>query len=174
MAARSFRRQMKKNVVKNAVRIHRNGDGTIRSMKRCKRYQKTPVTWKGPRSRQDHPRSGAWGGLAGAGAVRGPVMGGVPYTTGAPAGCREGREALFPFLDFGLFLRAVCDVDRLVDAEDVHRGTLPGLREASLDLLTDDDSPLEVGAAEQVVENAVDGAVVGLVMSSQPDSRQRS
>jgi len=101
-----------------------------------KRYQKTPVMWKGPRSLQDHPRSGAWGGFAAAGAVRGLVLGGVQVTTNAPAGCREGSEANFPFVDFELFLRVVRDVDRFVDAENDHMGALPGLRDASLDLPT--------------------------------------
>ena len=73
MAARIFRRQMKKNVVKIAAGIHSNDDGTARTTKRWKRYQKTPVTWNGPRIRRDHPRSGAWGGLAPAGAATGGI-----------------------------------------------------------------------------------------------------
>ena len=97
-------------------------------------------------------------------------MGGVKVTTNTPAGCREGGEAILPFLDFGFFLRVVRDVDRCVDAEDDHIRTLPGLRDTSLDLLADDDSPLEVGAAEQEVE----GVVVGTAISSQPISRQCS
>ena len=52
-------------------------------------------------------------------------------------------------------------VDRLVDPEVVHVDPLPGPREAGLDLLTDDDGRLEVGAAGQDVEGAVDGVVVG-------------
>jgi hypothetical protein len=40
-------------------------------------------------------------------------------------------------------------------------GPLSGFREAGLDLLADDDSRLEVGAAGQEVEGAVDGVVVG-------------
>src|SRR3989338_8783197 len=71
MAARIFRMQTKKNRAKITLTTPRNGAGIDRMIQPWKRYQKTPVTWKEPRSLQDHPRSGAWGGLASAGAVTG-------------------------------------------------------------------------------------------------------
>jgi len=73
MAAPIFRRQIKKTMLNITAGIHSNGDGTDRMTKRWKRYQKTPVTWNGPRIRQDHPRSGAWSGFASAGAATGAV-----------------------------------------------------------------------------------------------------
>src|SRR5882672_8059480 len=73
MAGRIFRRRTKNSRVKNATRTPKNGDGIDRTTKRWKRYQKTPVIWKGPRSLQDHPRSGAWGGRSAAGAVTGAL-----------------------------------------------------------------------------------------------------
>src|SRR5258705_10462470 len=69
MAARIFRRQTEKKRAKNTATRPRSGSGTIRMIQPWNRCQKMPVTWKEPRSRQDHPRSGAWGGLALAGAV---------------------------------------------------------------------------------------------------------
>src|SRR4029077_5486129 len=73
MAARILRRRTKNSMVKKPMRTPRNGGGIDRRTKRGRRYEKTPVIWRGPRSLQDHPRSGAWGGLSPAGAVTGAV-----------------------------------------------------------------------------------------------------
>lgn len=96
MAARIFRRQTKKNRTKIMPTTPRNGAGIDRMIHTWKRYQKTPVTWKEPRIRQDHPRSGAWGGLASAGAatgaVRDPATGGFYSDTPSISTSRSVRQ----------------------------------------------------------------------------------
>src|SRR5262245_51339262 len=63
-AARMRRSTSQKKVVKRATMTLTPHDGRTPTPQRWKRNQKTPVTWKGPRTRRAHPASGACGGVS--------------------------------------------------------------------------------------------------------------